>query len=252
MSLKIKPPKSKKFWSNQSNAGDHMMETPSRGIFLGPGSSGKTLTAQVLLTKFYKDVFAAIFIWSPTARLDKGWDVVFEEMVKMGQEPEATSGDKQCVFTTFDAADFNRITREHTKLVEKLKDQKQKPGGSQEIPSILFLCDDFADQADVVRRSGFVTSFIRLRHQFISCWILSQKWKLLAPAIRVNLTFVLCWRLRSTDEETQFLKDIGGKHGYEVTKRIYDLATSEKYSFLYYDALKNEFFVRFEQRVNVE
>ena len=92
----------------------------------------------MLLTKFYKDVFAAIFIWSPTARLDKGWDVVFEEMVKLGQEPEATSGDKQCVFTTFDAADFNRITREHTKLVEKLKDQKQKPEGSQEIPNILF------------------------------------------------------------------------------------------------------------------
>ena len=101
MCLKIKPPKAKKFWSNQSNAGEHMMETPSRGIFLGPGSSGKTLTAQVLLTKFYKDVFAAIFIWSPTARLDKGWDVVFEEMVKLGQEPEATSGDKQCVFYNF-------------------------------------------------------------------------------------------------------------------------------------------------------
>ena len=128
----------------------------------------------------------------------------------MGLEPEATSGDKQCVSTTFEGADFNRITAEHTKLVQKLKDQKQKPGGSQEIPNILFLCDDFADQADVVRRSGFVTSFIRLRHQFISCWILSQKWKLLAPAIRVNLTFVLCWRLRSTDEETQLLKDIGG------------------------------------------
>ena len=47
-------------------------------------------------------------------------------------------------------------------------------------------------------------------------------------------------------------KDNGGKHGYGVTKKIYDLATEEKYSFLYYDALKNEFFVRFEYKVNVE
>ena len=39
-----------------------MPETPSRGIFLGPGSSGKTLTAQVMLKKHYKGVFKAIFI----------------------------------------------------------------------------------------------------------------------------------------------------------------------------------------------
>ena len=55
--LKIKPLKSSKFWSTQSKLGDHMPETPSRGIFLGPGSSGKTLTAQVMLKKHYKDVF---------------------------------------------------------------------------------------------------------------------------------------------------------------------------------------------------
>ncbi len=76
--LKIKPLKTKKFWSNQSRLGEHMPETPSRGIVLGPGSYGQTLTAQVMLQKPYKDVFRAIFIWSPTARLDKGWDPIFE------------------------------------------------------------------------------------------------------------------------------------------------------------------------------
>ena len=115
-------------------------------------------------------------MWSPTARLDKGWDHIFEEMVKMGQEPDKTSGEKQCVFTEFNHADFDRITDEHTKLVQALKDRKQAPGSSQEIPNLLYLVDDFADQADVVRKrgGGFTRSFIRLRHQFISCWILSQ------------------------------------------------------------------------------
>ena len=46
------------------------------------------MTAQVLLTKFYKDVFAAIFIWSPTARLDKGWDVVFVDAEGLPHESE--------------------------------------------------------------------------------------------------------------------------------------------------------------------
>ena len=107
MDLKIKPLKTKKFFSKQSKLGEHMPETPSRGIFLGPGSSGKTLTAQVMLKKHYKGVFKAIFIWSPTARLDKGWDPIFAEMVKMGQEPDKTSGEKQCVFTEFNHADFD-------------------------------------------------------------------------------------------------------------------------------------------------
>ena len=174
--LKIKPLKTKKFWSKQSKLGEHIPETPSRGIFLGPGSSGKTLTAQVMLKKHYKDVFKAIVIWSPTARLDKGWDPIYEMMVKMGQEPDKTGGDKQCVFTEFNHTDFDRIAAEQTKLVQALKDRKQPPGGSQEIPNILYWVDDFADQADVVRRRGgsFTRSFIRLRHQFISCWILSQ------------------------------------------------------------------------------
>ena len=97
-------------------------------------------------------------------------------MVKIGQEPDKTSGDKQCVFTEFNHADFDRITDEHTKLVQALKDRKQASGATQEIPNLLYLVDDFADQADVVRKrgGGFTRSFIRLRHQFISCWVLSQ------------------------------------------------------------------------------
>ena len=120
--LKIKTLKTKKIWSSQSKLGDHMPETPSRWIFLGPGSSGKTLTAQVMLKKHYKDVFKAIYIWSPTVRLDKGWDPIYELMVKMGQEPGKNGGDKQCVFTDFSHAYFDRITDEHTKLVQALKD----------------------------------------------------------------------------------------------------------------------------------
>ena len=95
-------------------------------------------------------------------------------MVKLGQESGKTSEEKQRVFTSFDGADFHRITEEHTKLVQALKDRKQSSGASQEIPNMLYLCDDFADQPDVVRRSGYVTAFIRLSHQFVSCWILSQ------------------------------------------------------------------------------
>ena len=185
--------------------------------------------------------------------MDKGWDPVYAEMGKLGQAPDKTSGAQQCVFTKFNPAEFNRITAEHTKLVQALKDRKQPPGGAQEIPNILYLVDDFADQADVVRRKGggFTRSFIRLRHQFISCWILSQKWKLLDPAIRVNLTFCLCWRLRNVDEKKQFITDISGKYGRETTEEIYDMCTAEPYSFLYYDVLKNEFYCRFESKVVV-
>ncbi len=81
--------------------------------------------------------------------------------------------------------------------------------------------------------------------------LFTQKWKLLDCTIRVNLTFVLCWKLRSTDERDQFLRDVGGKYGLDVTREIFEKCTDEKYSFLYYDALANDFYCRFEYKAVV-
>ena len=50
------------------------------------------------------------------------------------------------------------------------------------------LADDVADDPAAVRQSNFVQACVKLRHMQISTALLSQKWKLLSPTIRVNLT----------------------------------------------------------------
>ncbi len=51
--------------------------------------------------------------------------------------------------------------------------------------------------------------------------------------IRCNLAFLLCWRLRDRDERDQLFRSIPGKYGGKLADMIYEMCTSEKYSFLY-------------------
>ena len=102
-----------------------------------------------------------------------------------------------------------------------------------------------------MRRSGFVTAFLRLRHQQISCAVLSQRWRLLDPTVRVNLTGILVWRLRDVDELDQVIRSLGAKYGRDMTMEIYKRCTKEPYSFMYFNALTNTFYCRFEHEVRV-
>ena len=103
-----------------------------------------------------------------------------------------------------------------------------------------------------MRRSGFVTGLLRLRHQYISCALLSQRWRLIDSAARVNLTGILVFRLRDVDELDQVIRSLCAKYGYKQTREIYDACTAEPYSFMYYNALTNSFYCRLEDDVEIE
>ena len=77
----------RKFHSKQS-VHEHMPEVPFRLIALGNGGSGKSLTMQNMLVNHYRGVFSAIFLGSPTSRLDMGWEPVFSQ--KMSTQPYAS------------------------------------------------------------------------------------------------------------------------------------------------------------------
>ena len=128
-----------------------MPETPCRLIARGNSGSGKTLTLQNMLLNHNKGIFQAIYLWSPTSRLDMGWEPVFKYMKReLGQDPEATN-EEQCVFETFRNDDLVRVIR-------KLKERRA--GHSQELPSICLIADDVADDPAAVRQSNFVQAFV--------------------------------------------------------------------------------------------
>ena len=193
--LAVEPLKTKQFYSKQSRF-DHMPQVPFRICLYGPGSSGKTLCLQNMILNHYKNVFHFIAIWSPTVRLDVGWRPVFEHMEReLGQKIDDPQ--HPCIFDDFKGEDLDRIVKDQFSIIRKLKEKK---GGSGELPNILLIADDVADQPEVVRRSNFIGAFVKYRHASVSCAILTQKWKLLHPAIRINATAVCCFRLRDQDE----------------------------------------------------
>ena len=248
MDLKIAPLRGVRKFHRKQSAHEHMPETPFRLIALGNSGSGKTLTLQNMLLNHYKGVFKAIYLWSPTARLDMGWEPVFRFMKReLGQNPEATDEKEQCVFENFRNDDLVRVINTFSAEIRKLKERRSDR--SQELPSICLIADDVADQPEAVRQSNFVQAFVKLRHMQISTALLSQKWKLLSPTIRINLTAILCWRLRDLREAEEVMHSLSGTYGFKQTWAIYKKCTEEPYSFMYYDALKNAFYCRFEFRV---
>ena len=124
----------RKFHSKQSVHG-HMPETPFRLIALGKSGSGKTLTLQNMLLNHYKGVFTAIYLWSPTSRLDMGWEPVFRFMKhELGQNPEATN-EEQCVFETFRNEDLVRVIDTFSAKIRKLNLRSAAPGTARSCPA---------------------------------------------------------------------------------------------------------------------
>ena len=168
---------------------------------------------------------------------------------ELGQNPEATDEKEHCVFRDFRNEDLARVSGIIGKEIQQLKERRASH--SQELPNYLLIGDDIADDPTAVRRSDFIKFYVSGRHKNCSIALLSQKWKLLSPTIRVNLTHILVWRLRELREAEELIHSLSGTHGFKQTWAIYKKCTEEPYSFMYYDALENTFYCRFEYMVQI-
>ena len=87
----------------------------------------------------------------------------------------------------------------------------------------------------------------------ISTLVSSQKLRLLSSTMRVNVQFMLVWRLRNRMELQSLLEEISAVYDVKTLEQMYQLATDDPYSFWYilFTARKNEdmFFLRFEQKM---
>jgi hypothetical protein len=121
--------------------------------------------------------------------------------------------------------------------------------------------DDFADSPAVVHSASGAASggsmlntlFIRGRHMMISTIVSSQKLRLLSSTMRVNVQFMLVWRLRNRMELQSLLEEISAVYDMKTLEKMYQMATDDPFSFWYilFTARKKEdmFFLRFEQKM---
>ena len=83
----------------------------------------------------------------------------------------------------------------------------------------------------------------------------SQKLRLISAAVRVNMQFLCCWRLRNQHELDAVIEELSALLPKEQLYRLYEQATREPYTFLfvYYLKPRNEmFYKRFEERFALE
>ena len=221
---------------------------PCTGIFLGPSKSGKTVALISLILEQYRGVFERIYISSPSVNIDDGWIPVkkyIEEDLGVNTEREQTYWDE------WDEAALRRIIQQQRKITEASKKLEMK-----KLYQVLVVIDDFADTPQLHKPHGALdTLFIRGRHMQISAWVSSQKLRLISAAVRVNMQFLCCWRLRNQHELDAVIEELSALLPKEQLYRLYEQATREPYSFLfvYYLKPKNEmFYKRFEERFALE
>ena len=217
---------------------------PCTGIFLGPSKSGKTVALISLILEQYKGVFERIYVFSPSVNIDDGWIPVkkyIEQDLGVNTERE------QAYWDEWDESALRRIIQQQRKITEASKKLEMK-----KLYQVLVVIDDFADTPQLHKPHGALdTLFIRGRHMQISTWVSSQKLRLISAAVRVNMQFLCCWRLRNQHELDAVIEELSALLPKEQLYRLYEQATREPYSFLfvYYLEPKNEmFYKRFEER----
>ena len=204
---------------------------PCTGIFLGPSKSGKTVALISLILEQYRGVFERIYVFSPSVNIDDGWIPVkkyIEGDLGVNTEREQTYWDE------WDEAALRRIIQKQRKMTEASKKLEMK-----KLYQVLVVIDDFADTPQLHKPHGALdTLFIRGRHMQISTWVSSQKLRLISAAVRVNMQFLCCWRLRNQHELDAVIEELSALLPKEQLCRLYEQATREPYSFLFVYYLK--------------
>ena len=236
---------------------------PFSMIITGPSGSGKGILLQSLILDIYRDVFARVYVWSPSVSIDPNWSPVqryIQTELKVDTEKE------KCFFDEYNPSELEAVINRQHKITEY-----QKKNGHKQLHSILIIVDDFADSKEFSRNSPLLNQlYVRGRHKGCNIITATQKFNALSPIIRVNSRQLFLFRLRNYREIETMSEELSAvlvnkkmlvdnKNLAEAKRlllEIYNLATSEPYSFLFINLMKtnvNEIFMKnFTSRLVVE
>ena len=230
--------------------GEPFADLPTSFLLAAPTASGKTMIILNLFLRYYRDMFARIFMFSPSIKLDQQYAPLRKLLDKMtDQEKEPT------YFEDLDQSALGRILDEQRRIVEECKKRKHPA------PHIAICLDDLADRGDILQKrqggtsggSWLVTLATRGRHMNITWIVSSQVLNLVGAVIRKNVRCLCTWRLRNHKEVETLCEELSGVYDKNTLMEMYREATAEPYSFMFVrlDAKTREtmFYLRFEARL---
>ena len=245
----IKPIKLREYDTKQSKY-SMVPQVPFRSIVLGPSGSGKTILLQNMILDIYRDCFSRIYIFSPSIEVDSTWLPV-KQYIEKDMNVQNTK-EEPIYFDHYDPQNLNNIIDTQHKVIDYMKKHKHKT-----LYSILVIVDDFADDPSFSRHSKILHAlYTRGRHNSISTITATQKFTAISPIIRVNATELFIYRLRNYRDLETFIEEVSAVVDKKTLLEIYNMATSEPYSFLYVNLRaknKNDmFWIKFNKRIEIE
>ena len=257
MALKVVPRKTPDYYVKQPKS-EILAKLPgAHHVILGPSKSGKSVLWQSMLLDGYKGCFSRIFIFTPSGLVDDSLKPIkdyIENTLKHDVKKEGPY-----IFEDLDPKQIQSILKKQEKIHDMLKNKvyaDKSWKGKKWLPQILIIISDHADNPRAVHRAGGIleTLFTRSRHYGTSCWVDSQAIKLLSPSVRLNLTGMAIFRLRSMHDLQAFLDEYSALGIDKKTLlEMYKAATKDQYSFLYVNMLARSTeemsFKRFEARL---
>lgn len=195
---------------------DTFPKKPFNMAMVASKGQGKSTVLLNLLTKKGSPLhkrFNLIFLISPTCSKDDKFEELIEDL-----------GPDQ-VFNELNVDVLDKIIEMIEAHQNMYKNQKKKK------PEYLICYDDCIHFLKGKSNQKIAELFTQNRHYNLSNFILVQKWSGYMPTIvRCNLDCLMIWRCQGRKEEETLLSEIGD---IDYLQPIYDIATSEPYSFLY-------------------
>jgi hypothetical protein len=203
-----------------------------------------------LLLRYYKDMFARIWVFSPSIKLDPQYAPLRKYLEKMSDQDK-----EPLMFEDLDQQALGRILDDQRAICEECRKRKQP------IPQVCVVLDDLADRGDILQKrqgassggSWLVTLATRGRHFGCTWCVSSQVLNLVGTVIRKNCRCMCVWRLRNHKEVETLCEELSGVYDKNTLMEMYREATAEPYSFMFVrlDAKTRQdmFWLRFEARL---
>lgn len=229
--------------------GEPFPDLPTSFLLCAPTASGKTMIILNLLLRYYQDMFARLWIFSPSIKLDPQYAPLRKMLEKMSDQQK-----EPLMFEDLEQKVLGKLLDEQRTITEECRKRKIKP------PQVCVILDDLADRGDILTKrqggdkgSWLISLATRGRHIGVTWIISSQVLNLVGSVIRKNCRCMCVWRLRNHKEMETLCEELSGVYSKDEIVELYKYATQEPYSFLFVrlDAKTREemFWLRFEKRL---
>ena len=175
-------------------------------------------------------LFDRYLVMSPNCLTDPNF-------IPLAKYIERTTGQKKedCFHEEWDPKIITDTMAEMRKVNAYIRKNKEKLGATH-LYSCHITIDDWSDRADISKNpsSPLIQLFTKGRHSQCSTTILTQKFRLLNSALRINCNSLWIGRVTSSLEKKALIEEFGEAAGSDANfEQILKRATAQDYGFLF-------------------